>query len=59
VELVNELKNSYPFVCTFKKFIFTYVFTPFGFVFSLGYWVLPVVAFIFYVLVSLELTGRN
>jgi len=43
-----------------KKFIFTYVFTlPFGFVFSLGYWVIPVVAFIFYVLASLELIAEE
>lgn len=43
-----------------KKFIFFYVMTlPFGFVFSLGYWVIPVVAFIFYVLASLELIGEE
>jgi len=43
-----------------KKFIFTYVFTlPFGFVFSLGYWVIPVVAFIFYVLASLEIIAEE
>jgi putative membrane protein len=43
-----------------KKFIFIYVLTlPFGFVFSLGYWVIPVVAFIFYVLASLEIIAEE
>lgn len=43
-----------------KKFIFIYVLTlPFGFVFSLGYWVIPVVAFIFYVLASLEVIAEE
>ncbi|MBC7848202.1 MAG: bestrophin family protein [Chitinophagaceae bacterium] len=43
-----------------KKFIFIYVVTlPFGFVFSLGYWVIPVVAFIFYVLASLEVIAEE
>ena len=43
-----------------KKFIFTYVLTlPFGYVFSLGYWVIPVVAFIFYVLASLEIIAEE
>ena len=38
-----------------KKFIFFYVMSlPFGYVFTLGYYVVPVVAFIFYVLASLE-----
>ena len=30
-----------------------------GFVFSLGFWVIPVVAFIFYVLSSLELIAEE
>lgn len=43
-----------------KKFIFIYVITlPFGFVFTLGYYVIPVVAFIFYVLASLELIAEE
>ena len=43
-----------------KKFIFFYVMTlPFGFVFSLGYYVIPVVAFVFYVLASLELIAEE
>lgn len=32
---------------------------PFGFVFNLGYYVIPVVAFIFYVLASLELIAEE
>ncbi len=43
-----------------KKFIFFYVMTlPFGFVFNLGYYVIPVVVFIFYVLASLELIAEE
>jgi putative membrane protein len=32
---------------------------PFGFVFQLGYWAVPVVVFIFYVLASLELIASE
>jgi putative membrane protein len=32
---------------------------PFGFVFQLGYYVIPVVAFIFYVLASLEIIAEE
>lgn len=43
-----------------KKFVFFYIMTlPFGFVFSLGYYVIPVVAFIFFVLASLELLAEE
>jgi ion channel-forming bestrophin family protein len=43
-----------------KKFIFFYIMSlPFGFVFSLGYYVIPVVAFIFFVLASLELIAEE
>lgn len=43
-----------------KKFIFFYVMTlPWGYVFNLGYLVIPVVAFIFYVLASLELVAEE
>jgi ion channel-forming bestrophin family protein len=43
-----------------KKFIFFYVMTmPFGYVFSLGYYVIPVVVFVFYVLASLELIAEE
>ncbi len=43
-----------------KKFIFFYIMSlPFGFVFNLGYYVIPVVAFIFFVLASLELIAEE
>nr|WP_315420489.1 bestrophin family ion channel [uncultured Pedobacter sp.] len=43
-----------------KKFIFVYVITlPFGWVFSLGYFVVPIVPFILYVLASLELIAEE
>ncbi len=43
-----------------RKFIFFYVITmPWGYVFPLGYWAVPVVAFIFYVLASLELIAEE
>jgi putative membrane protein len=43
-----------------KKFIFIYIMTlPFGYVFSLGYYVVPIVAFVFYVLASLELIAEE
>ena len=55
----ERIKNTpipYSYSSFIKKFIFFFVMTlPFGFVFSLGYYVIPVVIFIFYVLASLEL----
>jgi putative membrane protein len=43
-----------------KKFIFFYIMTlPVGYVFNLGYYVIPVVAFVFYVLASLELIAEE
>ncbi|HRI20264.1 MAG TPA: bestrophin family protein [Panacibacter sp.] len=43
-----------------KKFIFIFVVTlPFSLVFSLGYYAIPVVAFIFYVLTSIELIAEE
>jgi putative membrane protein len=59
----ERIKNTpIPFSYTvfIKKFIFIYVMTlPFGYVFQLGYYVIPVVAFIFYVLASLELIAEE
>ncbi len=55
----ERIKNTpipYSYSAFIKKFIFFYVMTlPFGYAFSLGYLVIPVVVFIFYVLASLEL----
>ncbi|ULQ56693.1 bestrophin family protein [Flavihumibacter rivuli] len=59
----ERIKNTpipFSYSSFLKKFIFFYVMTlPLGFVFSLGYIVIPVVAFIFYVLASLEMVGEE
>ncbi len=59
----ERIKNTpipYSYSAFVKKFIFFYVMTlPFGFVFSLGYYVIPVVAFVFFVLASLELIAEE
>lgn len=59
----ERIKNTpipFSYSVFLKKFIFFYVMTlPFGYVFSLGYLVIPVVCFIFYVLASLELIAEE
>lgn len=59
----ERIKNTpipYSYSAFIKKFIVTYVLTlPFGYVFQLGYYVIPVVIFIFYVLASLELIAEE
>lgn len=59
----ERIKNTpipYSYSAFIKKFIFIYVMTlPFGYVFSLGYYVAPIVMFIFYVLASLELIAEE
>lgn len=59
----ERIKNTpipYSYSVFIKKFIFIYVITlPFGYVLSLGYLVIPVVSFVFYVLGSLELIGEE
>lgn len=59
----ERIKNTpipYSYNAFIKKFIFFFVMTlPFGFVFSLGFYVIPVVVFIFYVLASLELIAEE
>ncbi|KIC93301.1 bestrophin family protein [Flavihumibacter solisilvae] len=59
----ERIKNTpipYSYSVFIKKFIFLYIITlPLGFVFNLGYLVIPVVAFIFYVLASLELIAEE
>jgi len=59
----ERIKNTpipFSYSVFIKKFIFFYVMTlPFGYVFQLGYYVIPVVAFIFYVLASLELIAEE
>ncbi len=59
----ERIKNTpipYSYSSFIKKFIFIYVLTlPFGFVFTLGYYAIAVVAFVFYVLGSLELIAEE
>lgn len=59
----ERIKNTpIPFTYTsfIKKFISIYVLTlPYGFVFSLGYFVIPAAVFTFYVLASLELIAEE
>lgn len=59
----ERIKNTpipFSYSIFLKKFIFFYVMTlPFGYVFALGYYTVPVVAFIFYILASLELIAEE
>ncbi|MBE5319341.1 hypothetical protein IM793_09240 [Pedobacter sp. MR2016-19] len=59
----ERIKNTpipFSYSAFIKKFIFVYVITlPFGWVFSLGYFVIPIVPFILYVLASLELIAEE
>ncbi len=59
----ERIKNTpipYSYSVFIKKFIIVYVATlPFGYVFNLGYFVVPMVGFIFYVLASLELIAEE
>jgi putative membrane protein len=59
----ERIKNTpipYSYIAFIKKFIFLYALTlPLGYVFSLGYIVIPVVMFIFYVLASLEVIAEE
>ncbi len=59
----ERIKNTpipYSYSTFIKKFIFIYVMTlPFGYVFSLSYYVAPVVTLVFYVLASLELIAEE
>ncbi|OOG77693.1 bestrophin family protein [Flavobacterium sp. A45] len=59
----ERIKNTpipYSYSTFIKKFIFVFVLTlPYAYVFTLGYYVIPVVTFIFYVLVSIELISEE
>lgn len=59
----ERIKNTpipYSYTVFIKRFVLFYVVTlPLGMVFSLGYLVVPVVGFIFYVLASLELIAEE
>ncbi len=59
-ERIRNTPIPYSYTVFIKKFIFFYIMTlPFGYVFQLGYYIVPVVAFIFYVLASLELIAEE
>jgi ion channel-forming bestrophin family protein len=59
----ERIKNTpipFSYSLFIKKFIFFYIMTlPVGYVFVLGFYVIPVVAFVFYVLASLELIAEE
>lgn len=59
----ERIKNTpipYSYSAFIKKFLFIYIMTlPFAYVFSLEYWLIPVVAIVFYVLGSLELIAEE
>lgn len=59
-ERIKKTPIPYSYSVFIKKFIFFYVITlPIGWVFSLGYLVIPIVPFILYVLASLELIAEE
>jgi len=59
----ERIKNTpipYSYSAFIKKFIFVFVFTlPYAYSLTLGYYVIPVVSLIFYVLVSIELISEE
>lgn len=59
----ERIKNTpipFSYSVFIKKFIFFYIMTlPFGYALQLGYYVIPVVVFVFYVLASLELIAEE
>jgi len=59
----ERIKNTpipYSYSSFIKKFIFLYVITmPLGFALTLGYFTIPVTAFMFYILASLELIAEE
>jgi putative membrane protein len=59
-ERIRNTPIPYSYSAFIKKFILFYIVTlPLGFVFNLGYLVIPVVIFVFYVLASLELIAEE
>ena len=59
-ERIRNTPIPFSYSVFLKNFIFIYIVTlPFGFVFSLGYYVIPAVCFIFYALASLELIAEE
>lgn len=59
-ERISNTPIPFAYSAFLKKFIFIYIMTlPFGYVFTLGYLSVPVVAFVFYVLASLEIIAEE
>lgn len=59
-ERIRNTPIPYSYSAFIKKFVFFYVITlPVGLVFSLGYYMIPIVPFILYVLASLELIAEQ
>lgn len=59
----ERIKNTpipFAYALFIKKFIFLYVITlPIGYVFTTGYWIVPLAMIVFYVLLSLELIAEE
>ena len=59
-ERIRNTPIPFSYSVFLKKFVFFFVMTlPFTFTFSLGYYCIPVIAFIFYALTSLELIAEE
>jgi len=59
-ERIRNTPIPFSYTVFIKKFIFSYVLTlPLGYVFSMGYLVVPVTGFVFYVVASLELIAEE
>jgi ion channel-forming bestrophin family protein len=59
-ERIKKTPIPYSYSLFLKKFIFMYTITlPFGLVFDYGYWTIPIVTLILYVLGSIELIGEE
>ncbi|CAL1516977.1 bestrophin family ion channel [Chitinophaga sp. MM2321] len=59
-ERIRNTPIPFSYSVFIKKFIFFYVMSmPFGYVFSVGYLIIPMIVFIFFVLASLELIAEE
>lgn len=59
-ERIKRTPIPYSYSLFIKKFIFLYVMTmPFGFISDFGYWTIPIVILVFYVLTSLEVIAEE
>lgn len=59
-ERIRSTPIPYSYSLFLKKFLFVYIMTlPLGFVSIFNYWIIPIVLFVFYVLLSLELIAEE